>query len=514
MFKNSFFSSLYIFSLGALSSYSLPPYNYYIINFITFSSFFIFLIKERKKVYNNKSFFKYGWYFGFGYFLFSLYWVAISLTFDESFKFLIPLAIILLPTFLAIFYGLLTYLFAIFYSKNVVSSFFIFSILFGILEFIRGSILTGFPWNLIAFSFSSNIYFIQILSVIGTYTFNLICISLFTVPALFFLRNSKKEIMVCFFFMLVFVGFIIFGIVKINDFNSLKSVKNSYIIKAISSNISLDRFYSKKDELKIITELINISAPEKKTPTIYLWPEGIIPDSYMSDMNLHKDLFLNHFSEDDLIVMGINSRDRNGNTNLFFNSMAIFNNKLDLIQKYNKVNLVPFGEFIPFENILALIGLKTITNEYQSFSGGSIRKPINIKNNKINLNLLPLICYEIIYSGKLSDDINFDYIFNISEDGWFGNSIGPKQHFSHSIFRSIESGKYIVRSANNGISAIINPVGFIEQKVEFGSIGYVELTTSKLIKSTPFMLFGNKIFLIVILLYIFLIFSFNRLKNE
>jgi len=514
LFKNSFLSSLYIFSLGALSSYSLPPYNYYIINFITFSLFFIFLIKKKKKLYNNKSFFKYGWYFGFGYFLFSLYWVAISLTFDESFKFLIPLAIILLPAFLAIFYGLLTYLFAIFCSKNVVSSFFIFSILFGILEFIRGSILTGFPWNLIAFSFSNNIYFIQILSVIGTYAFNLICISLFTVPALFFLRNSKKEIMVCFFFMLVFVGFIIFGIVKINDFNSLKSVKNSYIIKAISSNISLDRFYSKKDELKIITELINISAPEKKLPTIYLWPEGIIPDSYMSDMNIYKNLFLNHFSEDDLIVMGINSRGRNGNTNLFFNSMAVFNNKLDLIQKYNKVNLVPFGEFIPFENILGLIGLKAITNEYQSFSGGSIRKPINIKNNKIDLNLLPLICYEIIYSGKLSEDINFDYIFNISEDGWFGNSIGPKQHYSHSIFRSIESGKYIVRSANNGISGIINPVGFIEQKVEFGSIGYVELTSSKLIKSTPFMLFGNKIFLIVILLYIFLIFSFNRLRNE
>jgi len=234
----------------------------------------------------------------------------------------------------------------------------------------------------------------------------------------------------------------------------------------------------------------------------------------MSDMNIYKNLFLNHFSEDDLIVMGINSRGRNGNTNLFFNSMAVFNNKLDLIQKYNKVNLVPFGEFIPFENILGLIGLKAITNEYQSFSGGSIRKPINIKNNKIDLNLLPLICYEIIYSGKLSEDINFDYIFNISEDGWFGNSIGPKQHYSHSIFRSIESGKYIVRSANNGISGIINPVGFIEQKVEFGSIGYVELTSSKLIKSTPFMLFGNKIFLIVILLYIFLIFSFNRLRNE
>jgi apolipoprotein N-acyltransferase len=194
--------------------------------------------------------------------------------------------------------------------------------------------------------------------------------------------------------------------------------------------------------------------------------------------------------------------------------MAIFNNKLDLIANYNKVNLVPFGEFIPFESILGLIGFKTVTNSYQSFSSGETRIPLNAKNSKIDLNLLPLICYEIIYSGKLSRDNNFDYIINISEDGWFGKSIGPKQHFSHSIFRSIESGKYIIRSANNGISAIINPIGIIEQEVEFGSTGYVELFETKLTKSTPFMLFGNKIFLILILIYIFFIFSFNKLKHE
>ena len=514
MLKKNFLNALYVIFLGAISSYSLPPYNYFIINFITFSLFFIFLFNEKKKLSNNKSFFKYGWYFGFGYFLFGLYWIAISLTFDQSFKFLIPLAIILLPAFLATFYGLMTHLFSIFYSKNAISSFFIFSILFGIIEFIRGSILTGFPWNLIAFSFSDSIYFIQILSVIGTYSFNLICITLFTVPAVFILRKSRKEIMVCFFFILVSIGFLIFGNIKNNNFNSLENVKNSFTIKAISSSISLDRFYSKQDELKIINELIALSEPEKKEPTIFLWPEGIIPDSYLSDMNVYKDLFANNFGDDDLIIIGLNSIERNGNENLFFNSMAIFNNKLELIQNYNKVNLVPFGEFIPFESILGLIGLKTITNEYQSFSNGNTRTPFNIKNDKIDLDLLPLICYEIIYSGKLSKDKNYDYIINISEDGWFGNSIGPKQHFSHSIFRSIESGKYIVRSANNGITAVINPMGIVEKKVKFGSTGYVELSESKLIKSTPFMLFGNKIFLILILLYIFLIFSFNKPTHE
>ena len=512
MFKKKFLNYLYIIFLGAISSYSLPPYNYFIINFITFSLFFIFIFNKKKHTLNNKFFFQYGWCFGFGYFLFSLYWVAISLTFDQSFKFLIPIAIILLPTFLAIFYGLITYLFSVFYSKNVVSSFFIFSILFGTVEFIRGSILTGFPWNLISFSFSKSIYFIQILSIIGTYSFNLICISLFTVPALFILRKSRIEIMICFFYIIVSVGFLIFGHIKNDNFNSLESIKNPYTIKAISSNISIDKFYSSQDELKIINELIELSVPTKKVPTIFLWPEGIISDSYLRDMYVYKDLFLNSFGEDDLIIMGLNSIEKKKDKNLFFNSMAVFNNELDIITNYNKVKLVPFGEFTPFESILSLIGLKTVTNSYQSFSSGEARVPFNIKNSKIDLKLLPLICYEVIYSGNLSKDNNFDYIINISEDGWFGNSIGPKQHFSHSIFRSIESGKYIIRSTNNGISAIINPLGVAEQKVEFGSTGYVELSESKLVKSTPFMLYGNKIFLMLILIYIFLIFSFNRIK--
>jgi len=514
LFKKNFLNSLYVFFLGSVSSYSLPPYNYFIINFITFSLFFIFIFNKKKIKSNNKSLFKYGWYFGFGYFLFSLYWIAISLTFDQSFKFLIPVAIILLPAFLAIFYGLMAYLFSIFYSKNVASSFFIFSILFGTIEFVRGSILTGFPWNLIAFSFSNSIYFIQILSIIGTYSFNLICISLFTVPAVFILRNSKKEIMVGVFFILVSIGFLIFGNIKDNNFNSLETVKNSYTIKAISPNITLDKFYSKQDELKIINELIKLSDPTKIEPTIFLWPEGIIPDSYLRDMSIYKDLFLNNFGEDDLIIMGLNSVEVKNNKNLFFNSMIIFNNKLDVIESYNKVNLVPFGEFTPFESILSLIGLKTVTNNYQSFSSGDSRIPLNIKNSKIDINLLPLICYEIIYSGKLSNNNNFDYIVNISEDGWFGNSVGPKQHFSHSIFRSIETGKYIIRSANNGISAIINPMGIVEQKIEFGSTGYVAFNESKLIKSTFFMTYGNQIFLVLILIYIFFIFSFNRLTNE
>ncbi len=130
------------------------------------------------------------------------------------------------------------------------------------------------------------------------------------------------------------------------------------------------------------------------------------------------------------------------------------------------------------------------------------------------MKILPLICYEIIYSGKIFTNSKFDYIVNISEDGWFGKSIGPEQHFTHSIFRAIESGKYVLRSANNGITAIINPLGVIEQKVSINNSGYIDLSESRKIEMTLFAKFGNKIFGLIILLYIFLIFSFKKLRNE
>ena len=130
------------------------------------------------------------------------------------------------------------------------------------------------------------------------------------------------------------------------------------------------------------------------------------------------------------------------------------------------------------------------------------------------LKFLPLICYEIIYSGRIFDNPDFDFIINISEDGWFGQSIGPKQHFIHSVYRAIESGKYVLRSSNNGISAIINPIGDIEKKVNFNETGYIDFSEFKKVQPTVFSKFGNKIFGLIILLYIFLFFSINRINNE
>ena len=245
-----------------------------------------------------------------------------------------------------------------------------------------------------------------------------------------------------------------------------------------------------------------------------MWPEGIIPNTYQDELILYNDMFKNNFSENHLIGLGITSKLFNGKTNDYFNSFTVFDNDLNLIKNYNKINLVPFGEFLPFENLLNKIGLSVITNNFGSFIKGDNRQIFKIDNNLGTIKILPLICYEIIYSGNLTSDNDYDFIFNISEDGWFGKSIGPKQHFAHSIFRAIENGKYVIRSANNGMSAIINPLGEIEKKISYDKAGFIDFEKRRDLDPTLFSIYGNKIFIILILLYILLIFSFNKNSNE
>ncbi len=514
MKKKIILDVLILLLLGALSSLSLPPFNFFLINFFTFSIFFIFLFKKLNIQSYKKFFFLYGWLFGFGYFLTNMYWITISLTFDETFNFLIPIVLIIIPSFLALFYALIILVFYTLKPKNILSAFFLFSLLFGITEFIRGIILTGFPWNLIVFSFSKNLDFISIISVIGTYSLNLIVISFYTVPALYILRKSKKEIFVTIFLLILPILFFTYGSYQKKEFSNSELLKNSYTVRIIGSNISISRFYDNLETEKVINELISISSPEKEKEMFFIWPEGIIPNTYLDELDLYNDIIGKYFHKNHLIGLGITSRETSNDDYKYYNSFSILDNNFNLIDKYNKVDLVPFGEFLPLESILNKIGLKTITHEIGSFTKGNTRKILKIGSSNQELKFLPLICYEIIYSGNLSENFDFDFIINVSEDGWFGKSIGPKQHFAHSVFRAIENGKYVIRSSNNGMAAIINPLGQIEKKIDYGKSGFIDFENRRNFNQTIFSTYGNKIFIILILLYIFLIFSFNRIRNE
>ena len=296
---------------------------------------------------------------------------------------------------------------------------------------------------------------------------------------------------------------------------SIKNNENKINIVTISTKVSLERFYSSNvDEYSIIKNLVSLSDPKRYfgKKTIFIWPEGVLPSTNMNNIHAYKEIFSNNFDKNHFILLGLNRKEiLNGKTR-YYNSIAVIDNRSNVIDYYDKRKLVPFGEFLPLENVLSLIGLKSLTNNYQPYTIGKDEKAIlNIED--INLKLLATICYEIIYSGALNNNFDYDLIINISEDGWFGNSIGPYQHYAHSRFRSIEQGKTLIRSANNGISAIINPSGKIKSLIDLEETGSIYTNEIKH-KVTLFSKYGNKMYFVLIFIYIFLILSIRRLDHE
>jgi len=507
------------FILGAITILGFAPYNLTFINFFTFSIllFLILVVKKRtrskyRKKKSNQYFFYLGCAFGFGFFLLGNYWISISLTHDEMFKGLIPFALILIPLFLSLFFGLAILLVGTFVEKNI---YFIllFSSVFSIFEFLRGNLLTGFPWNLISYTWSWSAEVVQVLSLIGAYSLSLISITFFCTPFLFFQKKIvKKNIFFILILLIIFVGNYSYGMFKFNN-NNYKFDKK-IAVKIISPNFSLKDYNTKSEEFQI-KRLIKISDPEKNKKTLFIWPEGIFYQSYLQDIKKYQDLFKDKFSENHLIILGINNFTNPHDTNnqKYFNSLIVLNHKLEILSLYNKINLVPFGEFLPFEKTLSKFGLKKITPGYSSFSSGDIRTTINLGNKFNERSILPLICYEIIYSGKIKKKNQLpDLVVNISEDAWFGRSIGPHQHFTKAIYRSIEEGLFIARSANKGISAFINPNGKVLKSLNAGESGNIELNFPYFNQPTLFSKHGNKIFFLIILLYIFLTLIFKRLK--
>ena len=503
--KNKILLYLIIFILGLISSFSLPPYNFFFLNFFSFPALLWILLFYRK---NRIISFNVGWIFGFGYFISNLYWITNSLTFEDIFKPLIPFALILIPLFLGLFYGFSTLIFSFLNPKKNFLSILILATSFSVFEYIRSFIFGGFPWNLIAFSFVNYLEFIQLLSVTGTYAFNSIIILLFLSPAILFFNYKKKIKISIFFFSLLFVFSNYFwGNLNLKEFELIKKKDLGFSIKIISPKININRYFQNENSKEFISELINISKPNLSSETIFILPEGILSNIYFEDLKKFKTLFSNNFSKKHKIVLGMSINEKQK----IYNSLLVLNNDLNVVEKYYKNKLVPFGEFLPFENILGILGFKKITQGYQSFSSGTHREPISLNN----FNFIPLICYEVIYSGQINkSQKSYDFILNISEDGWFGNSIGPHQHYSHSIFRSIEEGKSVIRSSNNGISAFINPKGQVIDKILTTDKGFIEINSFKKVDKTIFSSHGNKIFFYFLSIYISLIFFFKTWGNQ
>jgi len=273
---------------------------------------------------------------------------------------------------------------------------------------------------------------------------------------------------------LIFFGNYIYGssiISKNNKYltNLKLNSENSIYTKIISPSFDLKYNLSNIDLEENILNLIKYSEPEKNKKTLFVWPEGIFTGFNFNEIKQYKTLFEQAFSKKHIILFGDNTTQENPQKLDTFNSLIITNNKLDIIFQYNKIKLVPFGEFLPYEGILSKIGLKKITEGYGSFSRGISSDIFTLGN----LKLLPLTCYEIIFPELSQKQKNL--IVNISEDAWFGNTIGPEQHFAKAIFRAVENNVYLIRSANKGFSAFIDNKGVVKKLLKPNERGVIEL---------------------------------------
>jgi apolipoprotein N-acyltransferase len=511
--SNRFFI-LYLspFVIGLLTVFSFQPFNITLLNFFILPIFFyltVYINKKSKSTFRKKPYrknlFIFGSLFGFGFYLSGISWITNSLTFDENFKVLIPFALILIPLFLSLFSGFATLLIGPFLNYNY-SSILIFSAALAFSDFLRAKLFTGFPWNLWAYSLSWSTEILQTLNLFGLFSFNLIAITVFTLPAVLFYKLSTIR---KFLFLLlntaIVLALYIYGNYEINkNKNYLKTINKKINVKVISPNFELKYDQSINQIEKKLKKLIRYSEPSNEKKTIFIWPEGIFSGYSFNEILIFKDLIKRNFNKNHYIIFGVNKLDKS--TGLFYNSFLLVDNKLNVIQQYNKQKLVPFGEFLPFENLFSKFGLKKITEGHGSFQKGN--KKINIQIDQ--LNILPLICYEVIFTSiiqRASPDTNL--IINISEDAWFGSTIGPDQHYSKSIFRAIENGTFFLRSANKGISAIIDNKGTSIKQLNRNETGNIEFEVP-LIKSKKN---KNDLIFFVLLITYLLIFKFYKNKK-
>jgi len=517
-FNSRFFLVFFFpFILGTLTVFSFQPYNFNYINFFIIPTLFlvtIYVQRKSKYTYRKKPYllnlFFIGYLFGIGFFLTGTHWISNSLTFDETFRFLIPISVIGLPLFLGIFFGLGNLIVGPFLQNNF-TSILLFSSSFAFMDYLRAIIFTGFPWNLWAYTWSWIPEVLQPLSILGFFSFNLLCIIIYCTPLLLIFK--KKTNLISFILIgIIFFGNFIFGssIIKKNNEELVKlelNSENSVYTKIISPNFDLKYNLSIDDISGNISKLIRYSAPEENKKTLFVWPEGVFTGFNLEQIKQYKSLFEEAFSDNHLILFGSNTISDISNKNEVFNSLIIINNKFEVIFQYNKIKLVPFGEFLPFEKFLSKLGFKKITEGHGSFSKG-LRNDIFLLDK---LKILPLICYEIIFPQLSQNQKQKNLIVNISEDAWFGDTIGPYQHFANAIFRSIENNVFLIRSANKGVSAFIDNKGVIKKILKPNEVGIIELNVP-LINNTPIKYKFDLIFFVLLFTCVF--FFIVLKKNE
>ena len=458
--------SPYIFCLviGALASLALPPAHHVWVYFIGISGFWLLLETAR----NKRAAFALAWLFGFGFFTAGLYWIGNAMLVEgNAYAWAWPLAVSGLPAVLAIFTGLAGLADHVYCRHlHIALRYAGFVILLSASEWLRGHLFTGFPWNLPGSIWADHLEMLQILWPGDIYWLSLLTLLWAGLPGLIWSARKKPKpaapiLMIGLITAIMTYGY---GLYRLQTL-ALPPIEN-FRAHIIQPNIPQNEKWDAAKMAGNFRKLIALSAPPENTNAenaqeithIIIWPETAISQNFLDDARVKSEIsaMLRRYNGRATLLTGALRYDKEREH--YFNSLISINAAGAIENIYDKFHLVPFGEYIPFQQY---IPIPTISG-FSGFERGSGPQTQSLSVSP-HISYSPLVCYEILFPGKVINAAQRpDFIVNVTNDGWYGDSAGPHQHLAQARFRAIEEGMSALRAANTGISAIISPLGDIE----------------------------------------------------
>jgi apolipoprotein N-acyltransferase len=484
---------------GALSSLAMAPFNAWPVLFLTFPAV-VWLIDGAAagNLRGLPAAAMTGWWFGFGYFVPGLYWIGYAFLVDAStFGWLLPVAVCGLPAYLALFTAFGFALARLIWTKDA-SRLLALAASLTLAEWLRGHVLTGFPWNAFGYALTEPLALAQAASLIGLWGLTFLTVVIFASPAVLIDGRSRarRPWLAPAVALTVLAAMGIYGAVRLSlqPTRQIENVK----LRLMQPNLQQDaRFnYSAKAEVmkKYLTLSDRSTGPGStgvRDATILVWPESAFPFFLTREADAMAQIAELLPKGTVLITGAVRAPDLPPGVKVTraYNSIYVIDHDGSVLSSYDKLHLVPFGEFLPFQDWMEKLGFVQLTKIQGGFIPGDRRRTMELPGAP---RMLPLICYEAIFPGEIaSRDDRPGWIVNLTNDGWFGISTGPYQHLQQTRLRAIEEGLPIVRVANTGISAVIDPVGRIVARLDLGVEGVLDSRLPRAIPPTVYARTGD-----------------------
>jgi apolipoprotein N-acyltransferase len=455
-----------------------------------------------------------GWWFGFGYFLAGLYWVGYAFLVDvKTFGWLMPFAVVALPAGMALYTALGFALARALWLRGA-GRILVFATTLTATEWLRGHLLSGFPWNAFGYALTTPFWLAQGVALIGVWGFTFIALAVFASPAALADEpaDTRRPWVVVAGAAGVLIGLAAFGAIR------LAMTPTAFVdgvhLRIMQPNVPQDAKFSYANKAQVMQHYLALSdratGPQStgvRETTHLIWPESAFPFFLTREPDALAQIAALLPPGTVLITGAARPADTARHA---YNSIYVIDHDGSILSVYDKVHLVPFGEYLPFQSLLERLGLQQLTKVQGGFLAGSRRRTLTAPRAP---SFIPLICYEIVFPHDVvAPGERGSWMLNLTNDAWFGISAGPYQHFQQARVRAIEEGLPLVRAANTGISAVVDPVGRVIHALPLGAEGVLDSPLPQPLGSTLYSRVGD-LPLALVLAAIGLIAIFRRARK-